>query len=418
MKNDPKLNFSLRHDFQRTEWQWSTTFCFLCKENAHCSVFGQKSFPGRSSKNWDKEWCLDLASVHDFLSVSLFKEHGQNNRSKENERVRSVSIFVEKRRMEAIDRLPMLLLSFFLLNVLEQVSPISYNQPKICPNASWNLNAITFANNNTIGNWPHVLFINTNNTIFTIREDVSRILIWRNASVTLTTSIFINRTYPRSLFVTDNEEIFLSSDYSYSQVDRWMSNGTRLSSLMLGCLPCLGLFIDLIGNLYCSQWSNQVVRRPLESPSDELTIVAGTGCWGSAANMLNNPQGIFVTINLDFYVADSGNDRIQFFREGQRNATTVAGNGSTGTIALDCPTGIVLDEDGYLFIVDSNNHRIVGQRPGGFRCLVGCSGQGSASHQLLYPQTMSFDRKGNIFVMDQGNRRIQKFLLISNTSGQ
>ena len=346
------------------------------------------------------------------------KSIDKTNSGKENKRVSSVGIFIEKRQMESSGRRPILLLSCFLLILFEQVSAISYNQLKICPNASWNANATTFANNNTIGNWPYVLFIDTNNTIFTVRDKDGRILIWRNASVTLTTTISTNRSYSYSMFITDNEEIFLSGDYPYSRVDRWKSNGTRISSLMSGCSSCSGLFIDLIGNLYCSQWSNQVVRQPLESLSDELTIVAGTGCWGSAANMLSAPRGIFVTTTLDLYVADCGNDRVQLFREGQRNATTVAGNGSTGTIALHCPTGIVLDDNGYLFIVDSSNHRIVGQRPDGFRCLVGCSGQGSASNQLYSPQTMSFDQDGNIFVMDYGNCRIQKFRLTRNTPGQ
>ena len=162
-----------------------------------------------------------------------------------------------------------------------------------------------------------------------------------------------------------------------------------------------------------------MVRRSLLLESSEMTIVAGTGCNGSTADMLNGPYGIFVTINLDLYVADSFNDRVQVFQSGQMNAMTVAGNGSNRTITLNYPTGIVFDGDGYLFIVDSNNHRIVGSGPGGFRCLVGCSSVvGSASHHLNSPRMMSFDRDGNIFVMDRDNNRMQKFLLSNNACGK
>ena len=135
--------------------------------------------------------------------------------------------------------------------------------------------------------------------------------------------------------------------------------------------------------------------------------------------MLNNPYGIFVTINFDLYVADCGNDRVQLFRFGERNATTVVINGSNGTMTLSCPSGIVLDADGYLFIVDYNHHRLLASGPDGFRCVAGCSGSaGPASNQLYYPFAMSFDREGNLFVTDQNNDRIQKFVLSINSCGQ
>ena len=186
------------------------------------------------------------------------------------------------------------------------------------------------------------------------------------------------------------------------------------------CARCAGIFVDLNNNLYCSNPDlDQVLSWSLDDPSNRIQIVAGTGCAGSAPNMLAYPYGIFVTISLDLYVADSGNDRIQFFRRGETNAATVAGNGLSGTIfPLRRPTGIVLDADGYLFIVDSENNRIVGSGPSGFRCVVGCTGSnGSALNQLYHPQAMSFDVDGNLFVADTENHRIQKFLLSNNTCG-
>jgi hypothetical protein len=146
--------------------------------------------------------------------------------------IHSFEFFLDERLMESVERL---LVPCLLLIILEQVSPVSYNQSKICPNASWSCNGITFANNNTIGNFPYTLFIPTNNTIFTARHDNGQIVIWRNASVTPTTTIPISLSYPYSLFVTDDEEIFLSINYPYPLVDRWESNSTRLSSMMMVC---------------------------------------------------------------------------------------------------------------------------------------------------------------------------------------
>ena len=219
--------------------------------------------------------------------------------------------------------------------------------------------------------------------------------------------------------MSGDDEIFVDNGPPNSRVDRWTRNGTRLSSPMSTCAPCSGLFIDSENNLYCSQFNaHQVVRTSLNNLDPTLTIVAGTGCSGSTSNMLNHPWGIVVTIDLDLYVADQSNDRIQLFRFGKMNATTVSVNGATGTITLSGPTGFVLDADGYLFIVDSGHHRIIGSSSGGFRCVAGCSGSGgSAPDHLSSPATLSFDRDGNMFVSDTFNGRIQKFLLANNSCG-
>ncbi|CAF4169307.1 unnamed protein product, partial [Adineta steineri] len=145
-------------------------------------------------------------------------------------------------------------------------------------------------------------------------------------------------------------------------------------------------------------------------------VAAGTGIEGSDSNQLKNPLGIFVDVNLDLYVADCQNHRVQLFQLGESNAITVAGYTSLNpTITLACPSGIILDAEKYLFIVNYFNHRIFGSSLNGFRCLVGCYGMGSQSNQLRNPFSFSFDHFGNIFVTDQDNSRIQKFFLLKDS---
>ncbi|CAF3695439.1 unnamed protein product [Rotaria sp. Silwood1] len=166
-----------------------------------------------------------------------------------------------------------------------------------------------------------------------------------------------------------------------------------------------------VGNLSSMSYQ-QVVAKSLDDASNALKLIAGTGCSGSAMNMLNYSQGIFVDVNFNLYIADSGNNRIQLFRSDQLNGTTLAGSGAPETIILNNPTDVVLDVDGYLFIVDSNNNRIVGSGSNGFRCIVGCSNTfGVALNQLYIPHSMAFDSYGNIYVTDAGNNRLQKFSL-------
>ena len=295
----------------------------------------------------------------------------------------------------------------------------SFNQPKFCPNASWNPNATTFGNGSVIGHWPHALFIDTDNTVFVVRHDNGDILIWRNGSSNPSMTIITNGSSSTSMFVTSYEQIFVDNGDKNKRVDRWTSNGTRLSSPMSICSSCSGIFIDTNNNLHCCQQKlHRVIKKPLKDQSRIFSIVAGTGCSGPASSQLDHPFGIFVTVNFDLYVADSANDRVQLFRSGEAGAITVAGNGAPGTIGLNWPSGVFVDANGYLFILDHANHRILGSGPYGFRCLVGCSGSaGAASDQLFKPVTMSFDSNGNLFVTDWNNNRIQKFLLSDHSCG-
>ena len=308
--------------------------------------------------------------------------------------------------------------SFKLIDIqLILVAP-SFNQPKFCTDVSWNPNAATFADSNIVGHYPYAIFVTSNNTVVAARSDNNIILIWRNGSVTPTTTTSpSNPSKTYGLFVTSSAEILVGYSETANLVDRWALNGTKLSSPMSTCSGCTGLFVDNHNNLYCSQSNgHQVVRTSLSNPDNTLIIVAGTGCRGSTSDKLSHPYGIFVTIGLDLYVADSWNQRVQLFRAGEMHAETVADSKLTGDVPLSAPTGVVLDADGCLFIVDSGNNRIIRLVPNGFRCVVGCSrSNGLASNELNTPQTLSFDSDGNMFVTDMGNHRIQKFLLSNNS---
>jgi hypothetical protein len=244
--------------------------------------------------------------------------------------------------------------------------------------------------------------------------------VWFNNSNNPTRTISSNVSSLYALFVTTSGDIYVDNGQFNHKVDKWTLNTNSSVPAMYVGSACYGLFVDINNTLYCSlRYFHQVVTTSLNSDSNITRTVAGNGTAGSASNMLRNPKGIFVDINFDLYVADYNNSRIQLFKSGQLNATTVAGNESFNpTITLYHPSGIVLDADGYLFIVDCGNNRIVGSGPNGFRCLAGCSGGGSQSDQLSDPQTLSFDSYGNMFVTDTAINRIQKFILLTNSCGK
>ena len=213
-----------------------------------------------------------------------------------------------------------------------------------------------------------------------------------------------------------NGDVFVDNGNSDGRVDRWIGNASTPITAMSVNESCRSLFIDIHDQLYCSQdISARVIRNsPLWNIS-QTTIVAGTGISGLATDMLNQPRGIFVDLNLTLYVADFGNDRVQMFRAGERNGTTIAGNGSFGTIALSRPSAIILDGNGYLFIADTSNTRIVASGPNGFRCIIGCV---PGTNVMGFPRTIHFDGDGNLLVMDSANKQLLKFLLMTDSCGK
>jgi len=265
---------------------------------------------------------------------------------------------------------------------------VSFNQPRFRPNATWNSNATTFANETLI-------FINSNNSIYIPNRQTDEILIWYNGKPSKKISSSLSNL--SSIFVTINGDIYVDNGVNPGRIDKWIAgNETWTSAMMNVTSTCYAIFIDIYESLYCSMFDKHRVNR--KWLNGRTVIVAG-----SELNTLNHPWGIFVDINLDLYVADSGNNRIQLFRLNQRKGTTVAGNGSANmTIELNIPTGVVLDGDRHLFIVDRGNHRIIGSDENGFRCI---------NDKLSDPISMTFDSYGNIYITDRDNNRVQQISL-------
>ena len=295
------------------------------------------------------------------------------------------------------------------------VLAVAYNQPRFCRNASWNPNAATIVNSSVLASSPSNIFLTKNDRWYVVSDWIDSIRSGIEGSM----NIVKNVSGGSSIFVAGNDDVY-AYDNSNSQVSMWSMNLSSDQPVMFTSSSCRDLFVDTNGILYCClDYLHHVVAKSLNEPINTVTTVAGTGCDGSASNMLYLPNGIFVDSNCRLYVADYGNDRIQRFNPGQMNATTIAGNGAPGTIDLSNPRDLVLDGDGYVFIADNGNNRIVGSGPDGFRCVAGCTGiSGSASNQLAYPLSLSFDSYGNIWVADTNNGRLQKFMLETGACGK
>ena len=299
------------------------------------------------------------------------------------------------------------------------IAPV-LNQPHLPPCATWEKNAMAFAGPYVLS-YPPAVFVNTNNTVYAA-SDTGPIYAWHENE----TVPFLNLTSSPgtiySLFATPNGKIFagIFTPSNVSEIHMWVPNEMNSTILTTTTTFCAGLFVDDVDRLYCSlRKAYSIIMLQLNDSTNTSSSIAGGSEVGNTSDLLNSPAGIFVTNDYQLYVADSSNNRIQLFLPGHSNATTVAGMGAPGTVALSLPWDVVLDAHEFMFIVDSSNNRVVGEGPSGFLCIAGCRNTyGSGDDQLFFPQSLSFDSHGNLFVADTFNSRIQKFLLTTKPCGE
>jgi sugar lactone lactonase YvrE len=197
-----------------------------------------------------------------------------------------------------------------------------------------------------------------------------------------------------------------------------MSGGGRGSGTFASALCALALLLEL----------------PARATAGIITTTAGNGtaAFGgdggpSTGASLNQPTGVAVDSEGNFFIADQINHRIRRVDADTREITTVAGTGDPpgfggdagpATLALlQNPRGVALDAAGNLFIVDLGNQRIRRVEAGtGIITTVagngtrGYNGDGIAATaaELRDPRAVVIDSGGNLFIADQGNLRVRR----------
>jgi len=191
----------------------------------------------------------------------------------------------------------------------------------------------------------------------------------------------------------------------------------------------IGMTLDALGNLYIPDSSNNCVRKV--DTNGFITTVAGksaagfSGDGGAATNAgLNFPESLAFDAAGNYYVADTGNNRI---RKVATNGliTTVAGNGNYGysgdggkatNASFYEPTGVTFDFSGNLYIADWLNNRIRKVATNGLISTVTGNGTGAYAGDggvatrasLDEPTRMSLDAAGNLYFADSGNQCVRK----------
>jgi hypothetical protein len=190
-----------------------------------------------------------------------------------------------------------------------------------------------------------------------------------------------------------------------------------------------GVSADGAGNVYIADYGNYRIRKV--ATTGIISTVAGDGNYGysgdgvpATTTSLADPFGVSADAAGNFYIADSGNQRIRRVST-TGIISTVAGNGSYGFsgdggpatgASLATPFGVVVDSAGNFFIADLDNQRIRKVSTTGIISTVagdgtyGYGGDGgpATATSLANPHGVAVDGSGNLYIADSDNQRIRK----------
>ncbi|CAF1008402.1 unnamed protein product [Rotaria sordida] len=177
---------------------------------------------------------------------------------------------------------------------------------------------------------------------------------------------------PYGLAHDPNSDAIYIADYNNHRIMRYFQNNSS-GTLVAGgngngknqtqlSLPT-AIYFDSLSNslLIVNTGAHNIVRWVLGESS--WTLVAGNinGTAGISSMHLKSPTDVTLDPMGNMYVADRNNQRIQFYLVGETNGTTIAGRtgitGSNSTL-FDTPSSIILDNQLNLYVVDRFNHRI------------------------------------------------------------
>ncbi|CAF1308046.1 unnamed protein product [Rotaria magnacalcarata] len=225
-------------------------------------------------------------------------------------------------------------------------------------NATWVQNGVTVAGGHGQGgatnqlNWPFGLFVDDDQTVVIADNENHRIIQRKNGDTTNGQVVAGGNGAGNGLHqlngptdvLTDKEtDSFIICDWQNRRVVRWSRrSGTTQGEILIHNIYCNGLAVDEQRYLYVSDTEKHEVRRYRLSDNNgtlvaggngqgakEGIVVAGGQGEGSALAQLKYPEGLFVDTLGTLYVADTGNNRVMRWIQGDKKqgAVIVGGNG-------------------------------------------------------------------------------------------
>jgi len=168
----------------------------------------------------------------------------------------------------------------------------------------------------------------------------------------------------------------------------------------------MGVALDAEGRFYVADTGNSRVEvYGVTGGSPKLVAASLAPPTLDKPLTMDEPAGVAVGPKGRVYVSDSGRDRVQVFSpEGELLATM--GKKGTGPGELSNPRGVAVDDGGFVYVADSGNKRVVVYDPSGnFDRTMG-DGASDPDKALRSPVAVALDKRGNLLVVDDSSDRV------------
>ncbi|CAF1397594.1 unnamed protein product [Rotaria magnacalcarata] len=194
--------------------------------------------------------------------------------------------------------------------------------------------------------------------------------------------------------------------------DKWTPNGVTVAggngrggaTNQLNC-P-YSLFVDDDQTMVIADTYNNRIMQWKNGDTTNGEVVAGGKGQGNGLHQLRYPTDVLIDKETDsLIICDRGNQRV--VRWSRRSGTTQS------EILIDniqC-YGLAMGEQRYLYVSDVGKHEVrqykLGEKNG--TLVAGGNGQGGELNQLNYPTYLFVDGQQNVYVSDYNNDRVMKW---------
>lgn len=150
------------------------------------------------------------------------------------------------------------------------------------------------------------------------------------------------------------------------------------------------------------------VELPPEEPRMPVNaseaVPAFRGGDGNTAGRFSKPRGIAADSKGNFYIADTGNDRIQKF-DADGKFVAVFGDPGEREGKMKEPNGVAVDAEGDIYVTDARNHKVLKYHSDGtfVKEFMG------PDTGFYGPRDVAVGPNKQVYVVDQGRTRIARF---------
>lgn len=217
---------------------------------------------------------------------------------------------------------------------------------------------------------------------------------------------------PRDVEASGDDQIIFVADAGNHRIQRSTDGGLTWSvvntfagpsSQVGGVNGAQGLAYDEVNDiLYVADTGNHRIQRVngASTSTPIWSLVAG-GTIGTALGRFNKPSGIAVDLEGNIYVADTGNNRVQFGLAGTTFVWSIFAGLTQGSALgkVIAPRDIHINANGDAYVADTGNNRIQ---------FAPSTLVWELFNTALQPQGVTYNANGFVFYSDTSTNRVMR----------